>query len=624
MLLSWRSFGHHRLRLAAIIEENEVITSRPEIVGTFGVVATTHWLATNAAMTMLEKGGNAFDAAAAAGFVHHIVEPDQNGPGGDVPIILWSATRKKMEVICGQGVAPAGATVARMKAMGLDVLPGTGHLPAVVPGSFGAWMLLLRDHGSLKLREVMTPAITAARDGFLVKPEVAGLLSRTGPFMKNHWPSSTAVFLPGGNAPAAGSLLRVPAQAESYERILREAEAGGGDRVRQIEAARHAWYQGFVAEAVDKFFRQPVMDTSGEAHAGFLTGQDMAQWSATTEAPVTLDYANYTVCKTGPWAQSPVLLQELALLKGYDIGKMDHCGPDFVHLVQECTKLALADREAFYGDPKFTDVPLDRLLSEDYNAARRKLIGSEASLEMRPGRIEGKGGAIPLRAQGSTRMAHLETTVAAEEDHDDVLSWPDFLARTRGDTCHLDIIDRWGNMISATPSGGWMTGSPVVPGLGFCVSARGQMFGLDENHPKGLAPGKRPRTTLTPGLALRDGEPYMAFGTPGGDQQDQWSLHAFLRHVRHGLNLQEAIDAPGFYTEHMPSSFYPREWQPGHLAVEAEFPKATLAELHRRGHKLEVHPRWGHYNSMTMATRDRGVLRAAASPRRMQCYAIGR
>jgi gamma-glutamyltranspeptidase / glutathione hydrolase len=608
----------------SFIEENEVITSRPEIVGTFGVVATTHWLATTAAMTILEKGGNAFDAAAAAGFVHHIVEPDQNGPGGDVPIILWSAARKKVEVICGQGVAPATATVARMKALGLDILPGTGHLPAVVPGSFGAWMLLLRDHGSLTLREVMTPAITAARDGFLVKREVASLLHHTGGFMKTHWPTSAAVFLPGGQAPVAGSLLRVPAQADSYERILREAEAAGGDRLRQIEAARQAWYQGFVAEAIDRFFRQPVMDTTGEAHAGFLTGQDMAQWSATVEAPVTLDYAGYTVCKPGPWAQSPVLLQQLALLKGFDIAKMDHCGPDFVHLVQECTKLALSDREAFYGDPKFADVPLDRLLSEEYNAGRRKLIGAEASLEMRPGSIEGKGGRIPLRARGSTRMAHSETTVAAEDDTSGILSWPQFLAKTRGDTCHLDIIDRWGNMISATPSGGWMTGSPVVPGLGFCVSARGQMFWLDEDHPNGLTPGKRPRTTLTPGLALREGEPYMAFGTPGGDQQDQWSLHAFLRHVHHGLNLQEAIDAPGFYTDHMPSSFYPREWYPGHLAVETDFPKATLAELHRRGHKLEIHPRWGHYNSMTMATRENGVLRAAASPRRMQCYAIGR
>jgi gamma-glutamyltranspeptidase/glutathione hydrolase len=263
-------------------------------------------------------------------------------------------------------------------------------------------------------------------------------------------------------------------------------------------------------------------------------------------------------------------------------------------------------------------------LSEDYNAGRRKLIGEQASLEMRPGHIDGRGGQIPLRARGSTRSAHAETTVGAEEDATGVLSWPEFLTRTRGDTCHLDIIDRWGNMISATPSGGWMTGSPVVPGLGFCVSARGQMFWLDESHPNGLAPGKRPRTTLTPGLALRDGEPYMVFGTPGGDQQDQWSLHAFLRHVHHRLNLQEAIDAPGFYTEHMPSSFYPREWDPGHLAVESEFPRATLAELHRRGHRLAVYPRWGHYNSMTMATRADGMLRAAASPRRMQCYAIGR
>src|SRR5215813_544164 len=262
-----------------------MVTSRPLIVGTFGVVASTHWLATTVGMTILERGGNAFDAAVAAGCVLHIVEPDQNGPGGDVPIVLWSAAKERVDVICGQGVAPAAASAAKLRELGFDVMPGAGHLPAVVPGSFGAWMLLLRDYGTLKPRDVLEPAISIARNGFVTKRQVSWVLGNVAPFFKKHWPSSAQVFLPGGSAPAAGALLRVPAQAETYERILREAEQAGADREKQIEAARHAWYEGFVAEAIDRFFRQPVMDTSGEAHAGFLTGEDLARWRATIEAP---------------------------------------------------------------------------------------------------------------------------------------------------------------------------------------------------------------------------------------------------------------------------------------------------------------------------------------------------
>ena len=282
------------------------------------------------------------------------------------------------------------------------------------------------------------------------------------------------------------------------------------------------------------------------------------------------------------------------------------------------------DREAFYGDPKFVDVPLGELLSESYNAERRKLVGEDARLDLPPGHIDGYGGDVRLRAHGSTNVAHNSMTVGGDEGSDKTRSWAQYAAEQHGDTCHFDIIDRWGNMISGTPSGGWLTGSPVVPGLGFPVSVRGQMFWLDDDHPNGLKPGKRPRTTLTPTLALHRQEPYLVFGTPGGDQQDQWALHAFLRHVHHGMNLQEACDAPSFYTDHAPSSFYPREWMPGHLAVETDFSTSALAELDRRGHKLEIFEKWGHYNSMTMASKRGRELRAGASPRRMQCYAIGR
>jgi gamma-glutamyltranspeptidase/glutathione hydrolase len=600
-----------------------LITSRPEIVGTFGVAATTHWLATTAAMTILEKGGNAFDAAVAAGCVLHIVEPDQNGPGGDLPIVLWNARRGKVEVICGQGCAPGAATIESMRALGLDLVPGTGHLPAVVPGAFGAWMLLLRDHGTMHLREVLTPAIEVARNGFIVRAALAAVLKRVVPFFRNHWCSSVEAFLPGGEAPGAGTLYRLPKHADTYARILREAESAGVDRDAQIEAANDAWYRGFVAEAIDRFFRQPVMDTTGEAHAGFLTGDDLARWRPTVEQPTSYDYHGYRVFKPGSWAQSPVFLQQLALLKGFDIGSTAPDDADFVHIVQECAKLAFADREAFYGDPSFVDVPLDRLLSEEYNRARRKLISDTASMELRPGHIEGYESNLALRAPGSTTPVFPDL-LAAEHTGGVDARLADYMAESHGDTCHLDIIDRWGNFISATPSGGWLSGSPAVPGLGFSVTVRGQIFVLNEKHPNALAPGKRPRTTLTPTLALRGNEPYLAFGTPGGDQQDQWALHAFLRHVHHGLSLQETVDSPSFHTAHFPSSFYPRESQLGNLAIEIGFPRATLRELKRRGHQLVLADVWGHYNSIIMTSRTDDILRAAASPRRMQSYAIGR
>ena len=590
--------------------------SRPEIVGTFGVAATTHWQASAAAMAMLEKGGNAFDAAVAAGTVLHIVEPDQNGPGGEVPLLLWSARKRKVEAICGQGTAPAAAEAARLAAMGFDIMPGTGHLPAVVPGSFGTWMLLLRDYGSLTPGEVLAPAIAIARQGFLLTPAVADLLAGAQGFMAEHWPSSAAAYLPGGDAPAAGSLYRLPQQADTFERLCREAEAAGSDRQEQAEAARRAWYRGFVAEAIDRFMRQPVMDTSGEAHAGLMTGDDLAHWQPSVEEPLSHSWGAWTVCKAGPWAQSPVFLQQLALLEGFDLAAMDPQGPDIIHTVQECAKLAFADREVFYGDPRFVDVPLEQLLSADYNRQRRRLVGARARMDLPAGEIAGFGGAPALRPWGST-------AIPCPEPGGGVAGAAALRAEKHGDTCHFDIVDRWGNMVSGTPSGGWLSGAPAVPGLGFPVSVRGQMFSLDEGHPNCIRPGKRPRTTLTPGLALHDGEPRLAFGTPGGDHQDQWALHAFLRHAVFGMGLQQALDAPSFHSDHMPNSFFPREWRPGHLAVEDHLPAATLDELKRRGHRLEIAPRWSHYNSMTMAWCRGSMLRAAASPRR-QCYAVGR
>ena len=608
-------------------------TTRPEIDGTFGVVATTHWIASAVGMGVLERGGNAFDAGVASAFTLQVVEPHLNGPLGDAPIIVHCARRGRPEVICGQGPAPAAATIAHYRSLGLDMVPGSGLLAAVVPGTFDALMLMLRDYGTLRLRDVLEAAIGYAERGFPMVERIPATIATVEALFRDHWKTSAALYLPGGKVPAAGTLFRNPAMAATYARVLSEAEAGGGGREAEIERARRVWSQGFVAEAIDRFCRETeVLDTSGRAHRGLLTGQDMAGWQARIEAPLALAYGRYTVLKAGVWSQGPAALQQLALLKGFDLSGLDPAGPDFIHLQVEAAKLAFADRDTFYGDPDFVDVPIDTLLSERYNDGRRALIGESASLDYRPGTVDGFGKSIGARVGGERSAVGAtgggEPTVGRIAAAGPVAPREDARRRegmgaVAGDTVHFDIIDRHGNMVSATPSGGWLQSSPVIPELGFPLGTRCQMFWLDPEHPQALAPGRRPRTTLSPTMALRDEEPYLAWGSPGGDQQDQWIPQFLLRHVHAGMNLQEAIDAPAWHSEHFPSSFWPRTSRPGVLVVESRIPDATVVELRRRGHVVEVGDGWSE-GRLTAASRDGGRLRAAANPRGMQGYAIGR
>ena len=578
------------------------------------MVASTHWLATAVGMAVLERGGNAFDAAAATAFTLQIAEPHLNGPGGDAPMILHDAKTGTQHVICGQGPSPAAATLDHFAGLGLDLIPGTGLLPAVVPGAFGAWCVLLRDWGTWELTDVLAYAIGYAQNGVPLVPRVPATIESVRPLFEAEWPSSAAVFLPGGAVPPLGQPFANPALAATYDRILREAV--GATREQRIEAARRAWYQGFVAEAVGRFFAgTDVLDASGRHHRGLLAAEDLARWSPTVEAPARFDYHGHTVLKCGPWSQGPVLLQQLALLAGFDVGAMDPVGPDFVHTVVECAKLAYADREAFYGDPDFTDVPLETLLSPAYNDARRALVGPTASLELRPGAVDGRTPWVDEdamhRAEMLTRAPGVgEPTVAR-------------LGVIGADTVHIDTIDRWGNMVSATPSGGWLQSSPVVPGLGFPMGTRGQMFWLRPGLPNSLAPGKRPRTTLSPSFALRDGQAWMAFGTPGGEQQDQWALTFFLRTVHHRLGIQQAIDMPSFHTEHWPSSFWPRVARPGKLVLEGRMGRPALDALLARGHRAELGDDWSE-GRLSAARREATMLYAGANPRGMQGYAAGR
>ena len=594
-----------------------MFTTRPELIGTFGVVTTTHWLGSAVGMSVLEKGGNAFDAAVSTGFTLQIVEPHLNGPGGDMPAIFKAVSDTTPRVLCGQGPIPQAATIGHFKELGLDLIPGSGLLCAVVPGAFDAWMLLLKDYGTMSLSEVLKPAIEYARNGYPVVPKITETIATVRELFSSEWTESAKLYLPNGQPPQPGSIFKNTILADTYERIVSEAEKTSSNRERQIEAARDIWYRGWVAETIDKFCRyEAVMDVSGRKHSGLLTAEDMASWTSTYDEVASYNYGEYTVCKCGPWSQGPVLLQQLAILDGMEIRSMDPLGADFVHSVIEAAKLSFADREAYYGDPNFVDVPLEILLSKNYNESRRNLISLQASADLLPGLIEGYSNAIDhaLVERGelvsNIGMGVGEPTVAKT-------------GATNGDTVHLDIIDRHGNMISCTPSGGWLQSSPLIPELGFCLGNRGQMFWLDEHSPSTLVPGKLPRTTLSPSLALKNEKPYMVFGTPGGDQQDQWSTIMFLHHVDHGMNLQEAIDAPSFHTEHFPGSFWPRSRQPKKVVLEDRFPETTIDELIRRGHQIEVGASWSE-GRLTGATIDNKVLRAAANPRGMQGYAAGR
>lgn len=593
-------------------------TARPELCGTLGAVASTHWIASAVGMRMLEAGGNAFDAAASAGFTLQIVEPHLNGPGGDAPILVARAGDDRPTVICGQGPAPAAASIEHFQALDLDLIPGTGLLAACVPGAFGAWLTMLRDYGTASLRAVLEPAIYYARNGHPILAQAVNTIASVSTLFKDEWPTSAALFLHDGSPPTPGSLFTNHALADFYERVLTHAEAAGSSRDAQIDAALAYWYEGEVAEAIDRFCKNTeALDVSGRRHRGLLTADDLAGWRPSLERPLQVDHGDYSVYKCGAWSQGPALLQALQILQGCDIAAHAPESSQFVHLVTETLKLVMADRDAWYGDD--ANVPVDALLSREYADERRNAIGSEASQVLRPGNLRGKHARLPAisergRAKASAIAGGGEPTMARNP-------------LQRGDTCHLDVVDRWGNMVSATPSGGWLQSSPAIPQLGFALGTRMQMFWLQPGLPASLQPRKRPRTTLTPSMAFKHGKPYLAFGTPGGDQQDQWSLLLWLVHAVHGRPLQRSIETAAFHTDHLIASFWPRETALGSLTMESRFSAETIEQLRQRGHNVTVGGPWseGRLSACSYEQTARGpILRAGANPRGMQGYAIVR
>jgi gamma-glutamyltranspeptidase/glutathione hydrolase len=577
---------------------------RPQIMAMRGVVSSGHYLATEIGLDVLKRGGNAADAAAATGFALAVLKPHQNGIAGEVPILFYSACERKVFAISGHGVAPRAATLAHFHHLGLSLVPGDGFLPAIVPPAFATWVLLLERFGTLRLSEVLEPAIELAERGFPMYQSLHTYIAEHAERFRTEWPSSAAKCLVDGEPPALGAVWRQPDWAETFSRLAR-ADRSEASREAGLRRARALFYEGEIAAAIVDFVQSiPVRDTSGEAHAGLLTREDFAAFRAKVEEPLSTTYRDLEVFKCSAWTQGPVLLQALNLLRGDDLRAMGHNSADYIHTLVECMKLAYADREAYYGDPDFVDVPFDRLLSEAYAVQRRQSVDPRvASLELRP------GGLPPITADS---VLDVNEALATADDG------------SHGDTTKLDVIDEEGNLLSATPSGGWLKSSPVVPGLGFPLSNRGQMFSLAPGHPNRLAPGKRPRTTLTPSIALKCGEPYLAFGSPGGDSQDQWALQFLLNVVEFGMSLQEAVEAPTFSSQHWPSSFYPREAIPGGLTVEGRVPQSVRDGLEARGHRLTVAADWSGGNTLAAAIDpDTGVRHAAASPRLDPAYAAG-
>jgi gamma-glutamyltranspeptidase/glutathione hydrolase len=549
---------------------------------------------------LLEAGGSAVDAGVGAGVALALLKPQSVGMGGEVPILIHLAQEGRSVAINGQGWAPRAATIDWFRSRGISLIPSDGFLPATVPAQFAAWCTALQRFGTASLADVLGPAVEMAEGGFPMYTAMRNGISRVAERYRSEWPTSAAVYLRDGQVPEDGSLVKNPDWARSLKGAIDVSlrEAGHG-REASIQAAIDYFYTGPIAQqAVEFSTNNAFVDGTGEAHSGLLSLEDWAAFGrrgTQIEEPTRVNYRGIEVLKCGPWSQGPVLLQQLKLLEGYDLAALGHNSAEFLHIYLECAKLAFADRERYYGDPEFVDTPLERLLSAEYAAERRTLVDPKrASLEQRPGTVH----------------------AATAGDR-----WP----VVSGDTTHVDVVDRWGNLFAATPSGGWIGSSPVVEGLGFPLGTRGQMFYLDERHANSLQPGKRPRTTLSPSLALRNGQPWLAFGTPGGDQQDQWSLQFLLNVVDFSMDLQEALDAPSVHTTHFPGSFYPHDADPGECRIESRVPTEIRAELESRGHVVKVDGPWTHGQVTAVAfDPESRVVSGAASPRGRVAYVMGR
>lgn len=580
-------------------------STRPVIRARSFAVACGHYLACVAGLRMYSLGGNAFDAGVAMVFAQSVLEYQSYGFGGEVPILIHDARDGRVAAVSGNTRAPGAAAIEWFRERGLTLIPGDGFLPAGPCAVPDALITVLDRYGRLTLELVLTPALELAANGFPMYEGMRRSIVQHEARFRAEWPTSAALFLPGGQVPDLGDTWRNPDLARTFERLIEaERAARGRGRHEALRAARDTFYRGPIARELVAFQRETrLRDATGTVSAGLLTEEDFASFETRIEAPAAVRFRGYDVYKCGPWSQGPVFLQQLTLLDGFDLAAMGHNTVDYVHTLIEAAKLAFADRERYYGDPEFVAVPMRGLLSREYAASRRGLVDPRhASLELRPG--------DPYPFEGAAAPAEAASVEAR--------GW-------EGGTTGTRAVDADGNMFSATPSGGWFRSSPVIPGLGFSLGTRCQMFWLhDPRHPGALVPRKRPRTTLSPTLVTKDGRPCMVFGTPGGDQQDQWTLQAFLNMTVFGMDVQDAIDAPSFHSVHFPGSFYPRRARPGEMLVEGRLPAAVVDGLRERGHTVTVAPDWSlNYTTAILYDPARRLMQAGASSRGERNYALG-
>ncbi|HHY46227.1 MAG TPA: gamma-glutamyltransferase family protein [Firmicutes bacterium] len=596
--------------------------TRPTILGTHHMVACGHWLAAYTGNRILEKGGNAFDAGAAMVLAQAVLEFDLFGLGGEVPILIYSARDKKVYSIDGNMAAPKGVDFQWFVDRGITAIPGDGLLPAGVPAVVDAVVTLLDKWGTMSFTEVAADAIHYAEDGFPMYNSFRNNIIRMEERFREEWPTSAAVFLPGGRVPDFGEIFVQKDLARTLKRLVeaeQKALAEGKSRSEALKAVRDRFYKGDIAEEIVKFQAENAFkDDTGEAHTGNLTLEDFASYSAKIREPWSVNYKGYEVYKCGPWTQGPVFLQQLNLLENFDLKSLGYNTADYWHIITETAKLAHADKDKYYGDPDFIYVPKEGLLSKEYAKERAKLI------DMKKARNEHTPG-DPFPFEGKKAMEEDITRVAQNANNYSEQAALAYMDVNAHDTTGTRAIDKDGNMFSATPSGGWFTSSPIIPGLGFVLGTRGQMFHLtDPDAAKAYRPGARPCTSLTPTLVLKDGKPFAVFGTPGGDTQDQYTLQTFLNVVEFGMEIQSAIDGPKAVTYNFPSLFYPYTQRLGAMSVSPGVPQDVVDELARRGHKISyLKETFTDATTMIVIDPETGVLHGGASPARDKQYVIG-
>jgi gamma-glutamyltranspeptidase / glutathione hydrolase len=563
-------------------------TMFPPVRGTREMVAGANNFEVEAGYRMLTAGGNAVDAGVAAILAASVTEQARFGLGGEMPLLL-KMNGKPVVTISGVGTAPALATVDAYKerspeqwerATRMPPIPVQGIRGALVPGAVSGLLVALEQYGTKSFAEVVAPAIEYA-EGFPLGEEFATFLRRDRPILEL-WPTSSAFFLPGGNLPLRGEIFREPTLAATFRAMAAAERKARGNRAKKIRAVHDYFYSGAIAKEIAAF---------SEANGGFIRYDDMRKFRAETDTPRTIKYRGFEIYKPGFWSQGPVMLQALAILEGYDLRSMKHNSPEYLHTVVEAVKLAFADRDRHYGDPKFSTIPEQTLLSQAYAADRRSLIDpARASMEHRPGSLQSSSNTV---RSGSDRQLGIVVQ----------------------DTTCVNVVDRNGNFFSATPSGAWLP-SVIAGNTGIPLSSRMQAFVLEPGHPNQLAPGKRPRVTLSPTMVLKDGQPVMVMSTPGGDNQDQAMLQVLLNIIDFGMQPQEAVEAPRFQSEHFYASFANHEFIPGRLNVENRVAAETIDRLKALGHVVQVSPAWSNSSAPTVIWVANGVLHGGADPRR--------